>query len=496
MFARSKRLVLALAVLPVLGTLAVSTAGPTSAAANRQQTMSNGTFTKGKVGWYASTARTRVAIVQRGRSGTKAAQLSNRRAGSAVLNSRTTARSTKAGQRYTVSVWVRTTRARTSGRLVLRETVNNRAVKNTAKRFAANRRWHKVVMTATTRRSTSALSVRLVANRLNKRKALLVDDVSVLKWLPRDKASRPSYPPYEWPTDPTEPPGGRAGELSNGCAISARGIPANCAALLGSAYGGNTEPSPWEAEMGQQLGVRRTYWGASSVDKSVAVAKADLAKGRLPWVSYKLPYGWTDMANGRGDAWTRDLATKLSKLDGPVWLAFHHEPEGDGDITEWTRMQERLAPIVRANAGNVAYSIVLTGWHQLFGAKQYSLDSLWPKNTKIDLAGFDVYYKYGVVKDGKENTDKTDLTKAYWKPFNAWAKRQGVAWGVAETGFTDKAAREEPDWVYRTYNELRANGGIAFTYFNTNLNSVASWALIPDYKKQQFAAAMKGTPTL
>ena len=120
--------------------------------------------------------------------------------------------------------------------------------------------------------------------------------------------------------------------------------------------------------MGQQLGVRRTYYGATQVDKAVSVSKADLAMDRLPWISFKLPYSWAEMAAGKGDAWATDLAAKLNKLDGPVWLAFHHEPEGDGDIKQWTAMQAHLAPIVRAAAPNVAYTIVVTGYHQFYGS--------------------------------------------------------------------------------------------------------------------------------
>jgi hypothetical protein len=247
--------------------------------------------------------------------------------------------------------------------------------------------------------------------------------------------------------------------------------------------------------MGHVLGVRRTYYGPTHVDKAVTVSKADLAKKRLPWISFKLPFSWADMAAGKGDAWTRDLATKLSKVDGPVWLAFHHEPEGDADIRQWTAMQARLAPIVRGIAPNVAYSIVLTGWHQLYGDAQYRLDSLWPK-TKIDLLGVDVYNKYGVIKDGVETTKKTDLEEAYWKKFNAWATPKGIAWGVAETGFTDKAAEEDPQWVTRTYNEVKANNGVAFTYFNTTLNSVANWALTTATKKRVFKEAIRPTPTI
>jgi hypothetical protein len=149
--------------------------------------------------------------------------------------------------------------------------------------------------------------------------------------------------------------------------------------------------------MSKPLGIRRTFWGGSTVDKAVATAKGDLAKHRLPWISFKLPHSWSDMAAGKGDAWVRGLATKLAALDGPVWLAFHHEPEGDGNIKQWTAMQAHLAPIVRSIAPNVAYSIILTGYHQYYGDAQYSLESLWPKNTKIDLAGFDIYNQYGVV---------------------------------------------------------------------------------------------------
>jgi cellulase (glycosyl hydrolase family 5) len=502
MNARTKHLVVALAVMPVVATVAVgSTATSSSAVANRQQTMSNGNFDKGRVGWATSSAGTRLSIVKKGRGNTRAALLTQRRTGPAILNSRSNVvRSAKAGQRYTVSAWVRTSQAGASGRMVLRETSNGRAVKNSVKRFRAWKAWRKVTMSATTRRAGTELNVRLLLNRLAKKKFLVVDDVSVLKWLPPKSAPAPTYPtplPDPGPgPGPITPPGPTVDHLSNGCGIDARGIPGSCAAYLGSAYGSNTDPTPWENTMGQQLGVRRTYWGASQVDKAVSVAKTDLAANRVPWISFKLPYSWPDMASGKGDAWARDLATKLSKLNGPVWLAFHHEPEGDAVITDWTRMQARLAPLVRAIAPNVAYSIVLTGWNQFYGPSQYSLDSLWPKNTKIDLLGVDTYEKLGVVKDGKEQTKSTDWQNDYFGRFSSWANAHGVAWGVAETGYSDRASELDPQWVSRTYNLLKANGGVAFTYFNTTLNSASTWALTPAAKKQQFAAAMRGKPTL
>jgi hypothetical protein len=495
MHARSRKYVATLAVVPLVASVGLIAASPSTAAGSRQQVMTNGTFESGRTGWFVSKPRTRAVVVHKGYRGSKAIKLANRRSGPAILSSRkNVARSTKAGQRYTVSALVRTSQPGVRARLVLRESANGRTLKNTVKAFRATRTWRKVSMNATTRRAGSVLNVRLAFRPLRKHKVVLIDNVSVLKWL---AASGPTNPGPNPPgPGPTDPPGNTAGRLTNGCAYNARGIPGSCGAYLGAAYGGNADPTQWEASMSKNLGVRRTFWGGSSVDKAVSTAKGDLAKHRLPWISFKLPHSWSDMAAGKGDAWVRGLATKLAALDGPVWLAFHHEPEGDGNIKQWTAMQAHLAPIVRSIAPNVAYTIVLTGYHQYYGEAQYSLESLWPKNTKIDLAGFDIYNQYGVVKDGKKNTKGTDMVGQYFSKLKTWSDKTGVPWGIAETGYTNEASEDDPQWVNRTYTELKQYGGKAFSYFNTNLNSIANWELNTQLKKNQYAAALRDKPTL
>jgi len=281
--------------------------------------------------------------------------------------------------------------------------------------------------------------------------------------------------------------------LSNGCAYTMRGIP-RCGVLVGAAYGGNTDPTAWEQSMGHPLGVRRTYWDGENANVAVDTARDDLAHQRLPWLSFKLPYSWKQMAEGRGDAWTRELAKGLATLDGPVWVAFHHEPEGDGDIREWTAMQARLAPLVRETAPNVAYSIILTGWHQLEGVEEYSLSSMWP-DTKIDIAGFDVYNKFGMERNGVRVESFTDFERDYFTDFSRFAKQRGIAWGIAETGHTNRSALVEPNWTLRTYLSVLKYGGIAFTYFNSSLNSTAPWTLT-GAKGEEFARLLRTTPTL
>jgi hypothetical protein len=268
--------------------------------------------------------------------------------------------------------------------------------------------------------------------------------------------------------------------LSNGCTHTARGIP-SCGAYAGGAYGSNSNVASWEKYNGRKLGVHRTYWTSGQVASAVKTAKTDATNKRIPWMSFKAPYSWSAMASGKGDTWARNLATKLKAARGPVWVAIHHEPEGDGDIQVWKRMQERLAPIMRKAAPNLGYTVIFMGYHQFYGAKKYSLAATFPK-TKIDVAGFDIYEKYGDngVKEWKE------FSKAYFAPLKRWSAKTGVHWGMAETGYSDGAAKKRPRRIVDVYNALKKYDGIAFSYFNTNLHSSANWRLGLAAKKKAF----------
>ena len=280
--------------------------------------------------------------------------------------------------------------------------------------------------------------------------------------------------------------------MTNGCAVSARGIP-SCGAYVGAAYGGNADLAPWEKTLGKTLGVHRTYWGSSSVASAVKSATADAAKKRVPWMSFKAPYSWKDMAAGKGDAWAKDLATRMKSTGGPVWVAVHHEPENDGgDIQQWKAMQNRIGPIMRAAAPNLGFSVILMGYHEFHGAAKYSMANIWPKTT-VDIAGFDIYETYG----HKGSTTWKAFDENYFKPLQAWSKTSGVKWGLAETGYTDAAAAKKSTWMKSTvYDGMVARGGVAMSYFNTNLNSTTNWALSTSAKKTAFAAVNKAAPIL
>jgi hypothetical protein len=439
----------------------------------------NGTFETGVDGWRTNRSYTSLAAASPGHSGSRSAVLTTPAGTNAVLNDRqSTVATTVAGDGYRVSAWVRSNKAGLTGQLRIREVLNGN-MRTVSQNYRLNGTgWQLVELSVVAASTGASFDLNVLAWRLSSGQELWVDDVSL-----RRVAHTTVEPTVESPGTWT---------LSNGVAISSRGVPQR-GALYGAAVGGNTDPANFEKSIGQRLGVRRTYWSSSQVDSAVNTARTDLSNGRLPWISFKLPYSWGRMAAGDGDAWARDLATKLAQLPGPVWVAFHHEPEGDGVIKDWTAMQRRLGPIVRGAGPNVGFSIILTGWHQLYGESQYSLANIWPATT-VDVAGFDVYNVYGMVKDGVLRLKPTDMRGAYFEPLSAWAKSKGVAWGLAESGYTDLAAADYPSWLVDTYDGLVATGGVAFSYFNSPLNSTASWVITSSSKTMQFSTAIKRTP--
>ena len=278
-------------------------------------------------------------------------------------------------------------------------------------------------------------------------------------------------------------------KMTNGGTVTSRGIPSR-GAYVGAAYGSNSSVTAWERRMHRTLGVHRTFWSGHSVAAAIRTARADAAHHRLPWLSFKPPYSWAQMAAGRGDAWARGLARQIRTVRGPVWVAIHHEPEGDGNIQTWKAMQKRLAPIMRATAPNLGYSIILMGYHEFHGAKQYRMSAIWPK-TKIDVAGFDIYEEYGVTGRKWKN-----FYRSYFLPIQRWARQAHVAWGLAETGYSDPAAKRQPRWMRKVYTQMVNHGGKAFAYFNTNLHSRANWRLNLATKQNAFTRLIRSAPRM
>jgi len=267
------------------------------------------------------------------------------------------------------------------------------------------------------------------------------------------------------------------------------GIPSS-GAYVGAAVGGNQAVPQVESQAGG-LAIHRTYYTANQVDYAMTQVKNDLAAGRLPWISFKLPYSWADMAAGRGDAWVDNLADRLAGAGGPVWLAFHHEPEGDGNIQDWVRMQQHLAPIIHARTNNVAYTVIYTGWDVLFGAPQYNLNSVWPGDQYVDILGIDMYNSYG-ARPGAVMLDPMK----FFSVLGPFARQHHVGWALGETAYTKQAAQADPNWLHTEYQDLLSEGGLALTYFDSSLNSIADWTLDDPTRMGAFRSVLSDSTRL
>ncbi|MBM0125628.1 carbohydrate binding domain-containing protein [Pimelobacter simplex] len=460
------------AVLMTAAVAAVPTSAQTGTAA--QATVPTGTFESHLDGFAGvGSSSVKLSRAGAGRHHSRALVVRTKDRGpAAAVSKRKFGGAHAKGTRYVVRAWVRSTGQRTVA-LRVREVKGSTLQTKTKTVDAKGRAWTRVKVTMTAKAKNSVFKLRFRTPSLTSAQRLLVDDLRV------------------------NPRGGgkaAAGTLSNGCSRDTRGIP-SCGTYIGAAHGGNTDPTALEQDLGNKLAVRRTYYTGTGVASAVKTATTDLAAGRLPWISFKAPYSWTEMADGKGDAWATDLAQRLAALNGPVWIAFHHEPETDGDIQEWRRMQERLAPIIRNNAPNVAYSVIVTGWHQFYGDPQYSLANIWPRGVKVDIAGFDIYQEYGSVKNGKMDLRWVDFG-AYFQKIAGWARTVDVEWALGETGITDKAAVDRPTEIANTVKLMQDFGGVAYSYFDSELNSTAPWTLGTPEKRTAFAQVLAGSPHL
>jgi hypothetical protein len=248
------------------------------------------------------------------------------------------------------------------------------------------------------------------------------------------------------------------------------------APYVGAAVSNNGDPSGLESTVGRPLGLHRTYWNYGNIGSSIRSATADAKAGRIAWLSYKLPVSWSEAAAGKADTATRSLAAQLATVPGEVWVAIHHEPEGDGNLSDWVKMQRRLLPILAA-APNVRTSIILTAW-DTFDSKNpaYSLDALWPGNM-VSILGMDAYNRYGDSKHYGTGWSEMDH---YYDQIAPAAKRLGVDWAIAETGYTDSAAAKDADWLTRAFDDMAHRSdlpGIGLCYFDSSANSIGSWPL-------------------
>ena len=260
-----------------------------------------------------------------------------------------------------------------------------------------------------------------------------------------------------------------------GLSVASTVAPAAAAAVK---VGMSAPRSQWEARLRETGPVyaRRLFGQLSSTSGLVNLARSELAAGRMPVLSFKVPGNdWAGAANGRFDAQLRSLASQLDALPGQVFVAIHHEPNNDGTARNYAAMQRRVLPIL-APPSNVDAGVIVNGfWWSAAAAGMTDAEiAQWLPADVLRLAevvGADTY-QGGTSGAGGEDA----ATKI--RRLSQWANRVGVRrLGIGEyNGLTGAAIRAAGDAI------LADSRFVFATAFNSAENSRAgvNWQLTGD----------------
>lgn len=242
-------------------------------------------------------------------------------------------------------------------------------------------------------------------------------------------------------------------------------------------YGASVEggdPATLEAQTGRKLSLYRSYMNASTPAAAmVSRASTDLKSGRIPLISTKVPGTWASVAAGQQDAWLLDRINGLATVGGPVWLALHHEPSGDGAPADWVAMQQHARKLIKANSSNIALVGILNGWD--FKKKNGDPAAFnMPVGTGVDIMGFDSYNGWSPT-NGKAWQPAADvfspgLTIQSWG-YPTLVGEYGVRTDPADPG---RAAQ----WLRDAYAYAAAHHFVGMSYFDSGKNSPdGTWSL-------------------
>jgi hypothetical protein len=174
------------------------------------------------------------------------------------------------------------------------------------------------------------------------------------------------------------------------------------------------------SEVGAGLQARRLFFNGFTA--SLGLASAACADGTYPVMSFKTSsYTWAQVAAGNADADLRALHSRLAALPCHVFVAIHHEPEGDGSAADWSAMAVHALPILGGpSGGNIKVGVIGNGWWWSAEARGYTDAQIaaWitPGVRKVsDVIAGDTYQG-----DAAGEGVATKITR-----MGAWARRVG-----------------------------------------------------------------------
>lgn len=239
--------------------------------------------------------------------------------------------------------------------------------------------------------------------------------------------------------------------------------------------------------------------------------KEDYPNGRGCWQSLRSPTTWLDFSAGMYDT---ALVNYLASIPAnyPMMLTFNHEPENgddDGIAAHFQAAGAHFYDIVHAHRPDIPCGPIYIG--QTFSPYSGKNPADWDYGPgHRDFIGVDAYQRYLFPPAGSPTT--WNYAPAPWIGYvNTYAQAQGVPMAVGElacgpymgsTGTSAPNYQMKVDYISSCVNYVESNGGLAFCYFNTNVNNdMSPYALLGDdsqteaYWTQLIASHKRGLVT-
>lgn len=234
----------------------------------------------------------------------------------------------------------------------------------------------------------------------------------------------------------------------------------------------------WDTRFAEVGGVdaRRIFGNLDTPDMALRLAKSEIAAGRMPILSFKVPNNdWAGAAAGVYDPQLRSLSTRLGALPGKLFVTIHHEPAKDGTAAAYAALQRHVLPIL-SPPSNVDAGVIGNGWWWSSAAMGLTDSEIaqWlpPSVLRLsEVVAADTYQAGTTQNPGESATVKI-------KNLSAWATRVGVKrLGIGEyNGLSAATVKGAGDAVLADPRYVFAS------IFNSSHNSPAGsdWTLTGD----------------
>lgn len=236
--------------------------------------------------------------------------------------------------------------------------------------------------------------------------------------------------------------------------------------------------SEWGTRLAEVGGVdaRRIFGQLDSPDSAVRLAQSEIAAGRMPILSFKIPNNdWAGAAAGAYDGALRNLTARLDALPGELFVTIHHEPSGDGSPAAYAQMQEHVLPIL-APPSNVLAGVIVNGFwwsSRSQGLTDLEIAAWLPTRVlrRSEVVAADTY-------QGGTNASPGENAGVKIRNMSAWATRVGVKrLGIGEYNGLDAAS------IKAAGDAVMADPRYAFaSVFNSSVNNRVGvdWTLSGD----------------